>query len=99
MSRLQFPVDRELSFRQTEQFLRMERCSNKRSSHASDTSSAYSGSDVMQSSIDDQDVDFAGLADCLVDSDVEEGYPESVDVSKCSSSCSLFLFYSPGVAT
>ena len=55
----------------------------KRGSRASDTSSAYSGSDVMQSSIDDQDVadmDYSGLVESLVDSDEEEGYAESTEV-------------------
>ncbi|XP_048248295.1 rap guanine nucleotide exchange factor 6-like isoform X4 [Haliotis rufescens] len=54
----------------------------KRSSRASDTSSAYSGSDMMQSSIDDQDaaeMDYSGLQESLVDSDEEEGYAESTE--------------------
>ena len=45
---------------------------SKRSSHASDTSSAYSGSDVMQLSADDLEADFAGLPE----SDGEEGFSE-----------------------
>ena len=54
----------------------------KRGSRASDTSSAYSGSDMMQSSLgDDEHVDMSGLAEALVDSDDEEGYVESPDVS------------------
>ena len=54
----------------------------KRGSRASDTSSAYSGSDMMQSSLgDDDQVDMSGLAETLVDSDDEEGYVESPDVS------------------
>ena len=52
----------------------------KRTSHASDTSSAYSGSDMMQSSIDDQDIDLSGLVESMVDSDDEEGYVESSEV-------------------
>ncbi|XP_048763340.1 rap guanine nucleotide exchange factor 2-like isoform X8 [Ostrea edulis] len=47
----------------------------KRSSRASDTSSAYSGSDMMQSSIDDQenaDIDLTGMPEGYVDSDDEE---------------------------
>ena len=52
-----------------------------RNSRASDTSSAYSGSDMMLSSIDDQDVDLSGLVESLVDSDDEEGYVEVSDVS------------------
>ncbi|XP_078318508.1 rap guanine nucleotide exchange factor 2-like isoform X9 [Crassostrea virginica] len=47
----------------------------KRSSRASDTSSAYSGSDMMQSSIDDQenpDMDLSGMPEGYVDSDEEE---------------------------
>ncbi|ESO87122.1 hypothetical protein LOTGIDRAFT_107273 [Lottia gigantea] len=55
----------------------------KRSSRASDTSSAYSGSDMMQSSIDDPgenpDIDLSGLMESMVDSDDEDGYAESTD--------------------
>lgn len=36
---------------------------------------------MMQSSIDDQDPDFAGLMETQVDSDDEEGYVEAPDVS------------------
>ena len=54
---------------------------NKRSSHASDTSSAYSGSDLMQSSLDDQDIDFTGLRESQVDSDDEEADTSSEGVS------------------
>ncbi|XP_052070921.1 rap guanine nucleotide exchange factor 6-like isoform X5 [Mytilus californianus] len=62
-----------------EQYLRNEQYM-KRCSRASDTSSAYSGSDMMQSSIDDQenvDMDISGLPESMVDSDDEEGYAES----------------------
>ncbi|XP_064621148.1 rap guanine nucleotide exchange factor 6-like isoform X4 [Lineus longissimus] len=75
---LELPVPmlpRHDQFQRTDQYL-------KRNSRASDTSSAYSGSDMMQSSIDDQDmtVDLSGLAESLVDSDDEEGsYAESND--------------------
>ena len=62
-----------------EQPLRMEYL-NKRSSHASDTSSAYSGSDLMQSSLDDQDIDFTGLRESQVDSDDEEADTSSEGV-------------------
>ena len=55
---------------------------NKRSSHASDTSSAYSGSDLMQSSLDDQDIDFTGLRESQVDSDDEEADTSSEGVSE-----------------
>ncbi len=56
----------------------------KRGSRASDTSSAYSGSDMMQSSLgEDETVDMSALAENL-DSDDEEGYVESPDVSLCS---------------
>lgn len=54
-----------------------------RFSRSSDTSSAYSGSDVMHTSLDDPDapdVDLSGLAESLVDSDDEEGYAESTEV-------------------
>ena len=54
--------------------------SAKRNSHASDTSSAYSGSDVLQSSLEDQDIDFTGLVESLVDSDDEEGYIDNNEV-------------------
>ncbi|BFZ03443.1 hypothetical protein BsWGS_06482 [Bradybaena similaris] len=53
-----------------------------RFSRSSDTSSAYSGSDVMHTSLDDPDapdVDLSGLAESLVDSDDEEGYAESTE--------------------
>lgn len=62
----------------SEQYMRSEQYL-KRSSRASDTSSAYSGSDMMQSSIDDQDIDLSGLVESVVDSDDEEGYAESTD--------------------
>lgn len=60
---------------------------SNRSSRSSDTSSAYSGSDTMQSvnssSLDDQDqmVDLSGLVESLVDSDEEEDLADSIDVS------------------
>lgn len=50
---------------------------SKRNSHASDTSSAYSGSDMMQSSVSGEVADLSGLTETLVDSDDEEGYVES----------------------
>ncbi|XP_013399838.1 rap guanine nucleotide exchange factor 6 isoform X2 [Lingula anatina] len=62
----------------SEQYMRSEQYF-KRSSRASDTSSAYSGSDMMQSSIDDQDIDLSGLVESIVDSDDEEGYAESTE--------------------
>ncbi|XP_021348184.1 rap guanine nucleotide exchange factor 6-like isoform X9 [Mizuhopecten yessoensis] len=74
------PFPQDCSLRAGEQlYLRNEQ---KRCSRASDTSSAYSGSDMMQSSIDDQenvDADLSGLQESNVDldSDEEEGYPES----------------------
>ncbi|XP_067136215.1 rap guanine nucleotide exchange factor 6-like isoform X3 [Centruroides vittatus] len=52
---------------------------SNRSSHSSDSSSAYSGSDTMQSaqsSLDEQEVDLSGLVEGIVDSDEEE---ESID--------------------
>ncbi|XP_023287865.1 rap guanine nucleotide exchange factor 2 isoform X2 [Orussus abietinus] len=57
---------------------------SNRSSHSSDTSSAYSGSDNMtpvQSSLDaDADeVDLSGLVESIVDSDEEEDLAESMD--------------------
>ncbi|XP_060082252.1 rap guanine nucleotide exchange factor 6-like isoform X3 [Ylistrum balloti] len=75
------PFPQDCSLRAGEQlYLRNEQF--KRCSRASDTSSAYSGSDMMQSSIDDQenvDADLSGLQESNVDldSDEEEGYPES----------------------
>ena len=76
-----------------DQFLRNEQYM-KRCSRASDTSSAYSGSDMMQSSIDDQenvDMEITGLPESLVDSDDEEGYAESTGVSLYLYSTSIQL--------
>ena len=71
--------------------------SSKRCSRASDTSSAYSGSDMMHNSLDEADVmimqggdtglgdmDLSGLAESMVDSDDE--YAESTEVTTFSSS-------------
>ncbi|KAL6449122.1 hypothetical protein ACFW04_000669 [Cataglyphis niger] len=57
---------------------------SNRSSHSSDTSSAYSGSDTMtsvQSSLDadPDEVDLSGLVESIVDSDEEEDLAESMD--------------------
>uniref|UniRef100_T1J310 Rap guanine nucleotide exchange factor 2 n=1 Tax=Strigamia maritima TaxID=126957 RepID=T1J310_STRMM len=55
---------------------------SNRSSHSSDTSSAYSGSDTMQSvqsSLEDPEVDLSGLIESVVDSDEEEDLAESID--------------------
>nr|CAD7394591.1 unnamed protein product [Timema cristinae] len=55
---------------------------SNRSSHSSDTSSAYSGSDTMasvQSSLDADEVDLSGLIESVVDSDEEEDLAESID--------------------
>ncbi|XP_022246938.1 rap guanine nucleotide exchange factor 6-like isoform X4 [Limulus polyphemus] len=55
---------------------------SNRSSHGSDTSSAYSGSDTMQSvqsSLEDQEVDLSGLMESAVDSDDEEDLAELID--------------------
>ena len=87
-SRLNFQLPPELQnvqsvLQRSEHFLRSGGDQHfKRSSRASDTSSAYSGSDVMQSSIDDQDMDFVGLVETQVDSDDEEGYVEAPEVSR-----------------
>ena len=56
----------------------------KRCSRASDTTSAYSGSDRMQSSLEDQengdsDLQYT-LVETNVDSDEEEGFGESTEV-------------------
>ncbi|KAK6645111.1 hypothetical protein RUM43_001387 [Polyplax serrata] len=54
---------------------------SNRSSHSSDTSSAYSGSDTMtsvQSSLEADEVDLSGLVESIVDSD-EEDLAESID--------------------
>lgn len=56
---------------------------SNRSSHSSDTSSAYSGSDTMhsvQSSLDAEEVDLSGLVESVVDSDEDEDLAESIDV-------------------
>jgi hypothetical protein len=63
---------------------------SNRSSHSSDTSSAYSGSDTMhsvQSSLDAEEVDLSGLVESVVDSDEDEDLAESIDVSF---SCLMF---------
>ncbi|PSN46583.1 hypothetical protein C0J52_13859 [Blattella germanica] len=55
---------------------------SNRSSHSSDTSSAYSGSDTMasvQSSLDQDEVDLSGLIESTVDSDEEEDLADSMD--------------------
>ncbi|XP_022258450.1 rap guanine nucleotide exchange factor 2-like [Limulus polyphemus] len=55
---------------------------SNRNSHGSDTSSAYSGSDTMQSvqsSLEDQEVDLSGLTESAVDSDDEEDLAELID--------------------
>ncbi|XP_067139953.1 rap guanine nucleotide exchange factor 2-like isoform X2 [Centruroides vittatus] len=56
---------------------------SNRSSHSSDSSSAYySGSDIIHSvpsSLDDPEVDLSGLAESAVDSDEEEELAESLD--------------------
>ncbi|XP_065348320.1 rap guanine nucleotide exchange factor 2 isoform X2 [Cloeon dipterum] len=55
---------------------------SNRSSHSSDTSSAYSGSDTMhsvQSSIDADEVDLTGLVESVVDSDEDDDLAESID--------------------
>lgn len=57
--------------------------SSNRNSHSSDSSSAYSGSDTMQSvqsSLEDQEVDLSGLIESIVDSDEEEDLAESLNV-------------------
>ena len=58
---------------------------SNRSSHSSDTSSAYSGSDTMtsvHSSVDADEVDLSGLVESIVDSDEEEDLAESMDVRR-----------------
>lgn len=78
---------------------------SNRSSHSSDTSSAYSGSDTMtsvHSSVDADEVDLSGLVESIVDSDEEEDLAESMDVSKfnilnqiaCSSLSTVILMFS-----
>ncbi|XP_059489426.1 rap guanine nucleotide exchange factor 2 isoform X2 [Neocloeon triangulifer] len=55
---------------------------SNRSSHSSDTSSAYSGSDTMhsvQSSLDAEEVDLTGLVESVVDSDEDDDCAESLD--------------------
>ena len=55
----------------------------KRCSRASDTSSAYSGSDMMQSSLESNygsDDLPSNLMESLVDSDDEEGFAEATEV-------------------
>ncbi|XP_063217155.1 rap guanine nucleotide exchange factor 6-like [Bacillus rossius redtenbacheri] len=55
---------------------------SNRSSHSSDTSSAYSGSDTMasvQSSLDAEEVDLSGLMESIVDSDEDDELAESIE--------------------
>ncbi|XP_048513096.1 rap guanine nucleotide exchange factor 6-like isoform X4 [Athalia rosae] len=57
---------------------------SNRSSHSSDTSSAYSGSDTMTSvpgslDADTDELDLSGLVESIVDSDEEEDLAESMD--------------------
>ncbi|KAL3876620.1 hypothetical protein ACJMK2_034439 [Sinanodonta woodiana] len=84
----QLVPDIQVGYTTKDQYLRNDQClrnesySYKRSSRASDTSSAYSGSDMMQSSLDDQDnadIDLSGLVESIVDSDEEEGYADSTE--------------------
>ena len=67
----------------------------KRSSRASDTSSAYSGSDMMQSSIDDQenpDMDLSGMPEGYVDSDEEEDKLSNTEVLYQNVLTSVFVY-------
>jgi hypothetical protein len=77
---------------------------SNRSSHSSDTSSAYSGSDTMhsvQSSLDAEEVDLSGLVESVVDSDEDEDLAESIDVSflclMFGPESMYFLFVSPAL--
>ena len=66
----------------------------KRCSRASDTSSAYSGSDMMQSSIDDQEspeIDLSGLPEGQVDSDDDEDRESLSEVCWGSLLCIQYL--------
>ena len=62
-----------------------------RNSHSSDSSSAYSGSDTMQSSVpssvDVEEVDLSGLLESVVDSDEEEGEESSLIVRDTVREC------------
>lgn len=56
---------------------------NSRGSHSSDTSSAYSGSDTMASTHSevDEELDFTGLVESVVDdSEEEDDLAESMEV-------------------
>ncbi|CAG7722816.1 unnamed protein product [Allacma fusca] len=50
-----------------------------RSSHSSDTSSAYSGSDTMGSSVPSDEVDLSGLVESVVDSDDDDEDIDSIE--------------------
>jgi len=50
-----------------------------RSSHSSDTSSAYSGSDTMGSSVPSDEVDLSGLIESVVDSDDDDEDIDSIE--------------------
>ncbi|KAL5018419.1 hypothetical protein ScPMuIL_004141 [Solemya velum] len=73
----QLSSDFQTGYVRGEPYFRNEPYSN-RCSRASDTSSAYSGSDMMQSSTDDPDteMDFGRQEEIMDDSDEEEGYAE-----------------------
>ncbi|KAL3194575.1 hypothetical protein MRX96_016113 [Rhipicephalus microplus] len=74
---IQLPLDCQQTSLQKEGLLK-----SNRSSRSSDTSSAYSGSDTMQSvqsSLEDNEVDLSGLVESTVDSDEEEDLAESID--------------------
>ncbi|XP_074649386.1 rap guanine nucleotide exchange factor 6-like isoform X2 [Tubulanus polymorphus] len=74
---LQVPPNRN------EHFLHAEHVTHKRNSRASDTSSAYSGSDMMQSSIDDQElpIDVDLNTALVIDSDDEDVYSQEMNES------------------
>lgn len=89
LSKQQLPLDCQQTALHREGLLK-----SNRSSRSSDTSSAYSGSDTMQSvqsSLEDNEVDFTGLVESAVDSDEEEDLAESIDVSG-SGHCLFFFF-------
>ncbi|PRD35235.1 UNVERIFIED_CONTAM: Rap guanine nucleotide exchange factor 2 [Trichonephila clavipes] len=76
--RLQLPLEFPSMLHRGEALLK----SSNRNSHSSDSSSAYSGSDTMQSvqsSLEDQEVDLSGLIESIVDSDEEEDLAESLN--------------------
>ena len=66
---------------------------NHYGSVASETSSLYSGSDLMASSTEDQGVDLTGLIESAVDSDDDDDYSEQMQVHESLALIILYLSF------